>query len=385
MATAPAIPTRVEPHSSLTRDEIEAIRARHPIEEVIAPYTELRKSGKVLKGHCPLPGHDDSNPSFVVYAVEQRFFCFGCDRGGDVFNFLELVEHLNFREAVERLESDACRHQRDLAVPIRRSGMLIAKRKPRALEKLDAEHLKLLTATATVCHTSLLTNREMLAYVQGRGITMETIKKFRLGYATGENLAKYFRFRRWNIAAAKELGLVNEHGEFFKHRIIFPEWREGQVVYLTGRRTQESQKFKYLGLPGAPKPLYGLELARGAREVFVVEGTFDLLTLIQWGYPAVAIIGTHLKAESVAELAFAERIYIVTDSDEPGRASAQKLAQTFGERALIVPPLRDAKDVNELAQREGAAMVFMNLVQQAHAERAAIRPGNADPVEMLDG
>ena len=385
MTTVPGLPTWVESHPSLTRDEIEAVRARHPIEEVIAPYTELRKSGKVLKGHCPLPGHDDSNPSFVVYAVEQRFFCFGCDRGGDVFNFLELVEHLNFREAVERLESDACRHQRDLAVPIRRSGMLIAKRKPRALEKLDAEHLKLLTATATVCHTSLLTNREMLAYVQGRGITMETIKKFRLGYATGENLAKYFRFRRWNIEAAKELGLVNEHGEFFKHRIIFPEWREGQVVYLTGRLTQESQKFKYLGLPGAPKPLYGLELARGAREVFVVEGTFDLLTLIQWGYPAVAIIGTHLKAESVAELAFAERIYIVTDSDEPGRASAQKLAQTFGERALIVPPLPDAKDVNELAQREGAAMVFMNLVQQAHAQRAANLEEHVDAVDIPSG
>src|SRR3990172_7823620 len=130
---------------------------------------------------------------------------------------------------------------------------------------------KLLTATATVYHASLLTNREMLAYVQGRGISMEPIKRFRLGYATGENLAKYFRFRRWNLQAAKELGLVNEHGEFFKKRLIFPELRDGHVIYLTGRSTAASQKVKYLGL-SAPKPLYGLELARGSREVFVVEG-----------------------------------------------------------------------------------------------------------------
>ena len=377
MTTAPAIPTTVESHSSLTRDEIEAVRARHPIEEVIAPYTELRKSGRVLKGHCPLPGHDDSNPSFVVYRGDQRFFCFGCDRGGDVFKFLELVEHLNFREAIERLESDAFRRQRDVALPIRRSGMPAAQRKPREIQQLDAKHLKLLTATATVYHASLLTNQEMLAYVQGRGIAMETVKRFRLGYATGENLAKYFRFRRWNLQAAKELGLVNAHGEFFKKRLIFPELRDGHVIYLTGRSTAASQKVKYLGLC-APKPLYGLELARGSREVFVVEGVFDLLTLIQWGYPAVAIIGTHLKAESVEELAFAERIYIVTDSDRPGRESAEKLAETFGDRALIVPPLPDAKDVNELAQREGAALVFMSLVQQAHTQKAAGLEEHAD-------
>ena len=199
---------------------------------------------------------------------------------------------------------------------------------------------------------------------------METIKRFRLGYATGTNLAKYFRFRRWNLEAAKELGLMNEHGEFFKKLLIFPELREGHVIYLTGRSTLESQELKYLGL-SAPKPLYGLELVRDSHEVFVVEGPFDWLTLVQWGYPAVAIVGTHLKAESAEELSFAERIYIVTDSDQPGRESAQKLAATFGERALVVPPLPDAKDANELAQRDGAALLFMSLVQQAHAKKAA--------------
>ena len=94
-----------------------------------------------------------------------------------------------------------------------------------------------------------------------------------------------------------------------------------------------------------------------------------MLTLIQWGYPAVALLGSHLKAEWEKELAFAECIYIVTDSDAPGRASATKMAETLAERAIIVPPLPDAKDVNELALHNGGEETFAHLVSHARAER----------------
>ncbi len=80
-----------EERSSLSRGEIEAIRARHPIEQVVADYAELRPAGRQFVAHCPLPGHEDKDPSFTVYADEGRFWCYGCQRGGDVFTFLQLV------------------------------------------------------------------------------------------------------------------------------------------------------------------------------------------------------------------------------------------------------------------------------------------------------
>lgn len=353
------------PRESLSREEIQAIRSRHPIEQVIAAYAELRPSGRRLVARCPLPGHADSSPSFSVYPQEQHFHCYGCNRGGDVFTFLQLMEGVSFREAVERLEPKGCWiTPRVISRKVPAPPPAIAS-PPRSL---DEGSFKLLTAAAKVYHTSLLLNPEMLAYVTGRGITPETIRRFHLGYATGDNLTKYFRFRGWDIKLAKEIGLVTERGEFFRQRIILPEWRKGRVTYLTGRKTSEYQKIKYLGLPGVPKPLYGLESTRESREVFIVEGGFDLLALVQWGYPAVALLGSHMKAEWRDELAFAKRIFIVTDSDDAGRAAAHQLVQVFGERAIMVPPLPCAKDVNELAMQPDGQSAFRQLLARTNRE-----------------
>ena len=97
------------------------------------------------------------------------------------------------------------------------------------------------------------------------------------------------------------------------------------------------------------------------------KGGFDWLTLVEWGYPTVALLGSHLKHELVSELAHAQRVFIVTDSDEPGRKSARQLAETFGKRARIVPPLPNAKDVNELAMKQNGQEVFARLVEQARS------------------
>lgn len=348
----------------LSREEIQAIRVSHPIEQVIAAYAELRPVGRRLVARCPLPGHTDSTPSFSVYPVEMRFFCYGCNRGGDVFTFLQLVDGITFREAVERLESNGCSIT-PRVIPLEAPAPPTIASPPRSLNEAA---LKLLTAADEVYHTSLLLNPEMLAYITGRRVTLQTIRRFHLGYATGDNLAKYLRFRGWDAGLAKELGLVTARGEFFRQRIILPEWRKGRVIYLTGRKTQDYQEVKYLGLRGVGKPMYGLEKAQGSEEVFIVEGIFDLLTLVQWGYPAVALLGSHMKEDWKEALAFAKRVYIVTDSDEAGRAAARRLAETFRERAIIVPPLPEAKDVNELAMQPGGRVVFKELLTRTTAE-----------------
>ena len=100
-----------------------------------------------------------------------------------------------------------------------------------------------------------------------------------------------------------------------------------------------------------------------------MRGPMDWLTLVKWGYPAIALLGSHLKQDQISEIADAERIFIVTDSDEPGRKSAQQLAVTFGKRARIVPPLPNVKDVNELAMKQNGQEVFARLVEEAKPGR----------------
>jgi DNA primase len=356
------------------RDEIETVRANNPIEQVIGGYIELRPSGRRLLGRCPF--HDDPTPSFVVYVNNQSWYCFGCDIGGDVFRFVERIEHLSFSEALQLLSGP----ERAQRVEGRRIGSNTLTSKPisRIVPvktmpsiELSDEHFTLLTAATEVYHAAIFMQTRVLEYLAKRRIDLDMIRQHRIGYATGNDLAKYFRFRGWDPEIANDLGLIGPRGEYFRQRIVIPELRDGRAVYLVGRATQKYQRAKYLGLPGAPKPLYGLETIRHAKDVFVCEGPMDWLTLVKWGYPAIALLGSHLKQDQICEIADAEHIFIVTDSDEPGRNSARQLAETFGKRARIVPPLPNAKDVNELAMQQQGQAIFAELVQQCAGRTSA--------------
>ncbi len=340
-----------------TRDEIEAVRARNPIEQVIGRYLELRSSSRRLVGRCPF--HDDSDPSLVVYTHNQSWYCFSCDVGGDVFKFVQLIEQVPFAEALQRLGAGTIAAKRTAPIPI-------AQLPPQPQLVLTVEHFTLLTAAAEVYHAAIFVQPKVLEYLARRRIDLDVIRQHRIGFATGNDLAKYFRFRGWDPEIASDLGLLGPRGEFFRQRIIFPELRHGKAIYLVGRKTNKYQKAKYLGLLGAPKPVYGLALAQGADEVFVAEGPTDWLTLIQWGYVAIALMGSHIKDELVEQLSNAKRIYVVTHFDEAGRRVAGQLRETFGSRARVIPPIPNAKDVNELAMRVNGRETFTRLVHQVN-------------------
>jgi DNA primase len=290
--------------------------------------------------------------------------------GGDIFTFIKRIENISFGEALRRLGSDASNtrgtHRTPASTKTRPVPQVFLEQSERF--ELTEEHFTLLTAATEVYHASIFSQSWVLEYLAKRKIDLDMIRRHRIGYATGDNLAKYFRFRGWDPEIAYDLGLIGPRGEYFRQRIVIPELRAGKAIYLVGRATQKYQKAKYLGLPGAPKPLYGAELIRGATDVFLVEGAMDWLTLVEWGYPTVALLGSHLKHEQISEIADAERIFIATDSDEPGRKSARQLAELLGKRARIVPPLPNAKDVNELAMKQNGQAVFARLVEQSRPE-----------------
>lgn len=186
----------------MTRDEIERVRADNRVEHILARYLELKPSGRSLLARCPF--HQDRTPSLAVFPLTQTWWCFGCGTGGDIFEFVRRVEAITFKEAVERVLGPISQVDRKKTLPqtfnLQRSTF-----------NLTSDHFTLLTAAAEVYHAALFTQPKLLSYLARRGFDAEAIRRFRIGYASGTDLARYFRYRGWDIEIASDLGLVGPY------------------------------------------------------------------------------------------------------------------------------------------------------------------------------
>jgi DNA primase len=345
----------------LSRDEIERIRDAHPVEAVVGRYVSLRRAGRRFVGFCPF--HDDRRtPSLVVFPESGRWWCFGaCNDGGDVFDFVMRSENVAFPQAVRRLGGGTLSPPR-AAPPPPLKGEGVEQR------VLDDAHYALLTTAVEVYHAALLANPHALAYTSSRGLDADTVRSFRLGFAAGR-LKRYLAFRGWSEELAADLGLVDSRGrEWYRGRLVIPELRGDRAVYLVGRTVPGVRAFgpKYLTLAGAPKPLYGRERVAGRPEVFVVEGPIDYLLLWQWGYPAVATLGSRIKREHVEVLQEFPLVYLVPHRDDAGRQMWRECRAAFGERLHTVLVPEEMKDVGDLAEKAPApARAFARMVDEA--------------------
>jgi DNA primase len=196
-----------------------------------------------------------------------------------VIRLVELAESVSFREAVARLGGAGLR---ELA-PQRTAPP--APPASRGFEDRDSEELAALQAATALYHHRLLDDPRALAYVAQRGLDRVALQSYRVGYAAGDELVPYLRWRRLPLGPALRLGLLNHTGrELLAGRIVVPELRDGQPVWLVGRILEhdpiadgdvEKAPPKYLALRGS-KPLLGAELARDSATVIVVEGVFDV-------------------------------------------------------------------------------------------------------------
>lgn len=345
------------------RIDVDALKRTHPVEDVVARYgVELRRSGAALVGRCPL--HQDAGrPNFHAYPATGTWYCYRCNVGGDVIRLVERVEQVGFRDAIARLGGSlhgpmSPRPRRSHEKPTRAPA-----------RTLGPGEQACLAAAVELYHNCLLADPSALAYVEGRGLTRATIEAHRLGYAAGGELAGYLRWRRLPLGAALRAGLLGADGrEVLAGRVIVPELRAGGPVWLVGRALASETDPKYLGLAGR-KPLLGWEAAADSTTVVVTEGPFDWLTLRQWGVPALALVGTHVRPEALAALTRFRRVYLALDGDEPGRAAARALCEALGQPAvpIALPPC--AKDISELACLPDGECLFAGAVLEA--DRAA--------------
>jgi len=341
-------------------DTVDQIKSRLDLVEVVQQYVPLRKRGRELWGLCPF--HPEKTPSFKVDPQRQSWHCFGCDKGGDLFSFIEQVEKVDFRRALELLADRAGVELQDRSPADRQRSEL--RRNILELNRLAAQYYEYV-----LHHTSAgEPGRELLAR---RQVDAETARQFSLGYAPGgANLVAFLVKRSRSLKDAEAGGLVRGGRDFFQRRLVVPIRDErGQVVAFTGRTvlSEERERRKYMNTPETAayhkaRVLFGLDVARRPVEerghAVMMEGQFDVIVAHQFGVTnAVASSGTALTEEQVRLLKrYTDELVLMFDNDQAGRTAAVRAIDLGAKHEMRTRVARiegEAKDPDEFLRGGG--------------------------------
>ena len=349
---------------AIADEDIERIRSTVSIVDVIGQHVQLKRSGRNWLGLCPF--HAERTPSFNVREETGRYRCFGCDKSGDVFTFVQEHEHTDFLGAVEYLANRA---------GIQRTYTNTGQSRERARRKRLVEAM---AAAVDWYHERLLKGADARAardYLRGRGLAGDVARQFKLGWAPDEWDALA---RESGIAAdlLRDNGLAftnrrNRMQDAFRARVLFPIFSEnGEAVAIGGRILPgSSDPAKYKNSPETPiytksRTLYGLNWAKAdivnANQVIVCEGYTDVIGFHQAGVPrAVATCGTAFTEEHVRLLKrYASRVVLAFDADSAGQGAAERFYE-WEEKYQVevsVAAFPHGKDPGELAQSDPAAL-----------------------------
>lgn len=351
---------------------LEELRSRVDIESVISPYVNLRRRGKNLVGLCPF--HNEKTPSFTVYPENDSFYCFGCGVGGDVITFVRRIENLDYLEAVRMLADRA-----GMALPEDGFDDSMAKRRTAVLEANRA--------AAKFFHAELMSERgrEALDYFLGRGLTIETIRHFGLGYAPDNwrALKNHLNQKGFDdtllenanlLRRSEKNGKVNYYDNF-RNRIMFPIIDPRGNVIAFGGRVMDDSKPKYINTSDTlvykkSNGVFALNFAKNGNDgkLIVAEGYMDVIALHQAGFTnAVACLGTALTKEQANLLSrYAKEVLISYDSDEAGQKATARAINIFSSTGLEVRVLRlsGGKDPDEIIRKYGAQR-FRDIIEGA--------------------
>jgi len=317
----------------IPNDVINQVIERTDIVDIIGNYTALKKAGRNFKALCPF--HNEKTPSFVVNPDKQIFHCFGCGVGGNAVGFLMRQEHLEFPEAVRFLANKA-----GVVIPEDRDAI------PSPSRQLREEILKVNALAADFFHEILLTSRETDAhtareYLKGRGINLETVKKFQLGFAPNEwdALLKYLRSKGGSEELVSKAGLIiaregkSGYYDRFRNRIVFPILDvQNRPVAFGARAMQDSDGAKYINSPETAvytkgQHMFGLQLAKAAvgklDRIIVVEGYMDMIMPYIHGVENIsASLGTALTIDQIRLIRrYTPNVVMLFDTDTAGQSA----------------------------------------------------------------
>ncbi len=346
-------------------DDVAKVKQKLDIVEVIESYIPLKKAGRNFKSPCPF--HNEKSPSFVVSPDRQIWHCFGCNKGGDIFTFVEEYEKTTFSDALKflaqkagiKLTTSAARTEAD-----KKRDLLYT------LNLLAAQYYEYILFSHPVGKTAL-------KYVlETRKQPEALLKTFQVGYApnTGDSLTKFLLSKKkYQPQDLVDAGLSIRNGgrliDFFRHRIMFPITDpRGNIIAFSGRALGSEQMPKYVNtketaLYKKGETVFGLNLAREAIKkeggVIIMEGEFDVISAHREGIDhVVAVKGTALTPEQIDLLKrYAQKLVFCFDTD-PAGTSAQRRSIQLIENAGIVASvivLPKGKDPDELLSSDPIA------------------------------
>lgn len=300
---------------------VDQIKERLDITDVVGSYIKLDPAGSNFKARCPF--HNEKTPSFFVSPSRQTYHCFGCNQGGDILSFVQEIEGVDFRGALQILAD--------------RAGVEIKKEHPGV--KLDKDNLfAVLEDTTNFFEGNLKGQKEVIDYLKKRGLTGETAKRFRVGYALDgwNNLYDFLKSKGHSDVSMEKVGLIvkGDRGYYdrFRSRIMFPIADvSGRIVGFSGRifGSEDEKTAKYVNSPetelfNKSKILYGFDKAKLAIRkkgfCILVEGQMDLLMSHQAGFAnTVAVSGTALTEEHLNLIKrLTDNLVIAFDADDAG-------------------------------------------------------------------
>ncbi len=368
---------------------VEQIKSRLTIIDVVGSYIKLDKAGSSYKAICPF--HQEKSPSFNVSPSRDAFYCFGCNRGGDIFTFVGEIEGVEFVDALKILAA--------------RAGVELKHEAPE--QKTERDHLYGIMEEVTLFYEKYAkSNSAVGEYLHGRGLTDETIKKFRIGYAPNEwRLASdHLRQKGFTDQEIEKAGLTKPTEgkspyDRFRGRVMFPIFdTNGRVVAFSGRvfghQTNQdgTDVAKYINSPETPlydkgAILFGYDRAKKAiREQnfsILVEGQMDLIMAHQAGTEnSVAVSGTALTERHLTLLKrLSDNVVFAFDADEAGlkataRAFHLALAAGMNVRVASIPDSKDPADYIKSHPSEWSVVIassqhIINFYLEALAKRVS--------------
>ncbi|MDO8341402.1 MAG: DNA primase [Candidatus Woesebacteria bacterium] len=344
----------------MNNNQIEEVKSKVDIVSLISEYIELKKAGRNYKANCPF--HGEKTPSFMISPELQMYKCFGCSKSGDVFTFLQEHEGMEFGEALKYLADKV--------------GVKLISFKPDAASEKE-KIIEINKSTLNFYEYVLLTHpqgKKALEYlIKDRGLNLETIKKFQIGFSpeSFNALPKYLTEKKnFKSIDLEKAGIIIGGGgrafDRFRGRVIFPLFdHRGQVIGFAGRILPwvSQDMAKYINSPETPayhksKVLYGLNITkneiRDEKYAIVVEGELDMISSYQAGIKnVIAIKGSALTEDQIRLIGrFVKKIILCLDSDFAGDEAAKRgaiLAENLGFEVKVAR-LIGFKDPDEIAR-----------------------------------
>lgn len=352
----------------IPEEVIEQVRDRSDIVEVVSGYITLKRAGRNFKGLSPF--NNEKTPSFVVSPDKQIFHCFSSGTGGNVFTFIMHMERVEFPEAV-RFLARKC----GVEIPEDTHGDGAAE------SKLRDQIFSVNNQAAQYYHELLVTDAspevsQARDYLKGRGLSLETVKSFRLGIALNswDSLLRHMQNKNVTLRVLEQAGLIkarqNKEGYYdsFRNRIIFPITDNQGRVRAFGARALDNDGAKYINSPETAvytkgDHVYGFDLAKSAVTqedcVVIVEGYTDCVMPQQAGFHnVVASLGTALTLQQIRNIRrFTHNVVMLYDNDKAGEAAMIRSFDVLIEEGMHVrvASLAEGEDPDSYIRKHGIA------------------------------